>query len=44
MKYEKPELLVVESATGAIQHLEKGPDAPPDGPESRTIGAYQADE
>ncbi len=44
MKYEKPELSVVGSATSTVQGLEKGPDAPPDSPTKRTIGAYEADE
>ena len=44
MKYEKPELSVVESATATIQSTEKGPDGLPESPHSRTIGAYEADE
>jgi hypothetical protein len=46
MKYEKPELFVVGSATGNIQSGHKGDSQVPDNPDdlSFTIGAYEADE
>jgi hypothetical protein len=44
MKYEKPELSVAGSATEIIQGGEKASQGLPDSPDSRTIGAYEADE
>jgi hypothetical protein len=44
MKYEKPELTVVESATATIQSSLKGSSKAPDSPDTWTITAYEADE
>jgi hypothetical protein len=44
MKYEKPEVFVVESATATIQGDNKGSSEFPDSPLHQTIGAYEADE
>lgn len=46
MKYEKPQLLVVTSATEVIQASAKGNSSVPDNPQplTYTIGAYEADE
>jgi hypothetical protein len=43
MKYEKPELVAVASATTAIQGGRKGASTNPDS-SAFTIGAYEADE
>jgi hypothetical protein len=46
MKYEKPELFVVGSATTTIQSNKKGISLVPDNPDDQTYttGAYEADE
>jgi len=44
MKYEKPELSIVESAAVVIQGSEKGQEGPLDVHLEHTIGAYEADE
>lgn len=47
MKYEKPNVIVLASATAAIQGVGKGYNKTPDGlmdPPNHTNGAYEADE
>ena len=44
MKYEKPELTVVESAAATIQSSLKGSSDTPDSPSTWTIPAYEANE
>ncbi len=45
MKYEKPEITSVYSATVVVQGGAKGPSAVVDDPfQLQTIGAYEADE
>jgi hypothetical protein len=47
MKYEKPELIALGSATDAIQGVGKGYNSTPDlviDPPNHTNGAYEADE
>ena len=43
MNYEKPEVLLLGSAVEAVQMHTKGGEAI-DAPNSRTTGAYEADE
>jgi len=46
MKYEKPEIFTVGSATATIESNKKGSSWLPDNPDDLTftIGAYEADE
>ena len=44
MKYEKPEVVVLGSATAAILGGSKGVMAPLDMHDKPTVGAYEADE
>ncbi|MFZ0579776.1 MAG: hypothetical protein WAN72_18870 [Candidatus Acidiferrales bacterium] len=44
MKYEKPQVVVLASATAAIQHGIKDPSNTTDSTLVETVGAYEADE
>ena len=44
MQYEKPEIVLVASATAAIQSMTKGGQVNPDASVKPTIGMYESDE